>query len=122
MNELGLLQDLKPPIAPELLRQRVLTCARDAIASAPRPTVADRVWFSRGWRIAYAGVLVLLVVIELLAAQTQSGAGRPQPGRMPVAITEADTVADAIGLRGPWLIGVRLTNADQLLRLEEELL
>ena len=92
-----------PPRASEALRERVLATSRPVAAACPVATRADRIWFSRGWRLAWVAVLLLLVTLDRVAVRP-SAVGRGAPSDPPAMGHEADRVAMALGLpRGGWL-------------------
>ena len=57
---------------PADLRARVLTAA-----PLPSPAISwsDRVWFSRGWRLAAVAAVLILVAVDQLSGPTPSPAG-----------------------------------------------
>jgi hypothetical protein len=60
------------PAPPADLRARVLSAVP---ATSPAVSWSDRVWFSRGWRLAAVAAVLILAVLESLSAPTRSPAG-----------------------------------------------
>ena len=109
MNEL---LRFEPPRAGQALRGRVLDRATAALASSAAPSRTDRIWYSRRFRLAWAGAIVALALLEAAALRTASGPLRPSPA--PPVAGEADAAAVALGLPpGDW-IGVRVVTSDGL--------
>jgi hypothetical protein len=71
-----------------LLRDRVVSV--DLLA-APRVTWSDRVWFSRGWRLAAASAAIAAMAVG--AIPDRSDAGAITPSRQ--ALTDAGAVQEA---------------------------
>jgi hypothetical protein len=79
--------------------RRVLAAAVDAIRRDTRPSLGDRLWFSRPLRIGWAAVLILLVVTHVVVSGSTErrlrrlvdtpGVGGPSP---------AETVARELDL------------------------
>ena len=110
-----------PPPAPGALRERALAGAREAASKAIRPSRADRIWFSHGWRMAWAGGIAALVLIEAFSANAARSTGRP---RSPSAgtVRESAVAAEALGLPARGWVGDRVaTNRETLLGAEEPL-
>jgi hypothetical protein len=61
------------PLPAETLRSRVLSAAR---ATHQPATWSDRVWFSRGWRLAAAAVVVCAIGVEALPAPAMESDGQ----------------------------------------------
>ena len=98
-----------PPRAPEALRERVLAASRTVAAACPVATRADRIWFSRGWRLAWLAALVVLVTLEVFVARP--AVVIPEAELASPAL-EADRVAVALGLPpGGWL-GARVVSGE----------
>ena len=101
-----------PPRASDALRARVLARAAEAVASAARPTRADRIWFSRGYRLAWVGALVAMILFETLSSRAtgvSGGSGSPAPA----AASEGAAAAEAMGLPVDGWIGERVVTSDQ---------
>lgn len=108
-----------PLRAPEALRARVLARAREAAATASRPSSSDRIWFSRRWRLAWAGAVLVLMVLEALpmGESDSRGATAQAPLRESVA------AARALGLGDDgWIGGHVVTDTDSPRQLVEEAL
>lgn len=86
------LSGLRPPGAPLGLRRRVLDAARAARvedlatggASAPGPSLTDRLWENRLLRLSWAAVFVALIGVNLYLDR---GTTRPEPADR---VTNAD--------------------------------
>jgi hypothetical protein len=77
------------PAPPADLRARVLSAVP---ATSPAVSWSDRVWFSRGWRLAAAATFVALLALEQFAGSSASSARAPgAPVLEPVA-----AVAEAV--------------------------
>jgi len=100
-----------PPRASEALRARVLASSRPVAVACPLATRADRIWFSRRWRLSWLAALAVLVALEVLAARPAA----ILPGAEAVSLArdhEADGVAVALGLPpGGWL-GARVVSGE----------
>jgi hypothetical protein len=96
---------LQGPRAPEALRRRVIERARDVVPAAP--TRADRIWFSRSWRLAWAAALLALVVVEWTVVRVWTA--EPPAARE----HEGTRAAAEIGLPGPVLVGARIVTGDE---------
>ena len=70
------------PAPPADLRARVLSAVP---ATSPAVSWSDRVWFSRGWRLAAVAAGLVLAVLESMSA----------PARSPAAPASAQAVAEA---------------------------
>lgn len=97
-----ILMRFTPPSAPTALRDHVLLLARRATEEAAAPSLADQIWHSRRWRLAWAASLALTLLVEWMAG----AAGRPRAS-MP-AMREADAVALTLGLPAAGWIGDRV--------------
>ncbi|MHC4410219.1 MAG: hypothetical protein ACYS0F_14615 [Planctomycetota bacterium] len=89
----------RPPRPSDAMPRRVLAAAVDAIRRDTRPSLGDRLWFSRPLRIGWAAVLILLVVTHVVVSGSTErrlrrlvdtpGVGGPSP---------AETVARELDL------------------------
>jgi len=84
--EKHLRQSRWPNPSPDL-RARVLAAAPRVVGAV---TWSDRVWFSRGWRIAAAAVVVGVIAIDLMWPAMATGAGIAGPQ----ALADAQVVDD----------------------------
>lgn len=98
-DPLRLLSACMPPVASAELRERVLDAARASMAGAPRPTRADRIYFSTGWRLAWAGAAAVAVAVEILSSGPRAIAARP------VAVPESRAAASELGFTAAGWMG-----------------
>lgn len=121
LEPMVLLRRFPPPRAGEDLRERVLAASRDAVARADRPSRADRIWFSASWRLAWAGAIAALALVELISARA---AGRAALSGAPPSseVRESALAAEALGLPPEGWIGGRIaTGSDSQLDAKEPL-
>jgi len=66
-----LLDRHRPPRPSDRLRRRVLAAAAgDAARPTASPSLSDRLWFSRPLRVGWAAALFLLVVVQVMVADS----------------------------------------------------
>jgi hypothetical protein len=99
------LRRIELPRAPATLRERVMSAARDAPRS--RPTVADRLFFSPGWRLAWCTAVLALALLEWRMAGAVGPASTPG-----LEAHEGRAAAAEIGLDVPVLLGRAVTSGD----------
>jgi hypothetical protein len=92
--------------APAALRAGVIDAAR-AVSRTPA-TRADRIWFSRPWRLGFAVALVVLALVEWAAVRRLGADGVPGG----LAEHEGAAVAAELGLPGRITIGARVTSGE----------
>ncbi len=107
MTILDPLQRFTPPRASGALRVRVLASARAAVTTAAPVSVADKIWFSPRWRLAWVAALTACAVIEILSVRATLAARGPSLATR-IVIREADAAAAEIGFPGRCLIGDRI--------------
>ena len=90
---------------------RVMAGARDGVASSRRPSRADRIWFSSGWRLAWAAALASFALIEAFAVSAAGDPGGTRRSKRATAVRESAAAAEALGLpdRG-WVGASVVTN------------
>jgi hypothetical protein len=103
----------EPPPAREALRLRVIAAARVGLASSRRPSRSDRIWFSRGWRIAWVAALACCALIEVFAARAGSGAAEERRPIAGPALRESDAAAAALGLPKRGWVGACVVTGDE---------
>jgi len=86
------------------LREEVLRAA-SAAALEPRTRagVAERLWFSRGWRWAWAAAVAVLLLAE---GAVQRGVERRFEANVPATANSLAAVADELGLEPGWRTNV----------------
>ena len=100
-----------PPPAPGGLRERVLAASRPVAAACPAAMRADRIWFSRRWRLAWVATLLAFAALEAVVGRRHAG-DRDRSPAAPGAAHEADAAAVALGLApGGWL-GARVASGE----------
>ena len=107
------LRNFSPPRASEALRARVLSRAREAAAHAVRPSRVDRIWYSKGWRLAWVGALAALILLEALSVRISDSADRAAASR-PVSVPESAAAAEALGLPSHRFLGDRVVASDDI--------
>jgi len=111
------LDRFEPPRVPESLRATVLARARAAASSSPALTRADRIFYSRRWRLGWAAAVAALALVEVLAARG------PRWTPSAVVVRESDTAAEALGLAPGIRVGeVVVTGDDSARALTEDAL
>ncbi len=115
MKHRDLLVRFALPGAPEGLRERVLRHARAAAAVAVPPSPTDRIWYSTGWRLAWAGALAAMVLLEFAVVRSTEA-----PAPSIAHVREADAAAAAVGLPPAGYVGDRVVNDTAFLLATEE--
>ena len=81
-------RQIKWPAPSQALRDRVLSTA---VVAAPLVAWSDRMWFSRGWRLAAVGAALAIVVLDQIAASPRPAAFATTPQ----ALAEAQAIDEA---------------------------
>ncbi|MEO8078436.1 MAG: hypothetical protein ABI818_19060 [Acidobacteriota bacterium] len=105
--EARLLDEWPLPEPSARLRTRVLGAARPHVT--PQVSWTDRLWFSRGWRLAAAAILLGLAVVERIPEASISG--RHDVVSVAAALESARAVTDTA-----LDVGLRVDQADRLAR------
>jgi hypothetical protein len=94
VNIEGRLRRIAWPTPPAELRIRVLSAVPVTSAAV---SWSDRVWFSRGWRLAAAAAVLVLAVLESMSAPTRSPAV-PQSAQEVAEASFVEETARQVGL------------------------
>lgn len=90
------LSDLRPPLPPENLRSRVLGAAATGLVEAATPDRWSRIWFHRGLRVAWAAVVILLLVGHALVALPAGALRHRAPPRLAADRSIDEPLADLL--------------------------
>jgi len=104
------LRRFEPPHPPGALRASVLARAREAAASSPAPSRADRIFYSRGWRLAWAAAIAALALVEAVSLRGARWTTSP------AIVRESDAAAEALGLAPGVYVGERVVTGDDSTR------
>ena len=75
------------------LRRRILGAAAGAVQASAPPTLSERIWLSRRWRLGWAAALVLLLLGQFVMTRSAERAARRFLGTTAESTRPADEPA-----------------------------